>query len=329
VGGRKSPIHRTKILPVINVRFCLFRVELERSFPPVGDAALAKFVCPDSRPSPPLSFTIVCSRLDLIWEPVCGFLHMRPLPDVRTYNPVLCRRQWKRSVVSALTIAVITVERGSVITEIGFAAFRDCHRLQLIDFSPNLAEFSPNMFSTCKLSVLPLNSLPRLSSIGRGACYGNENLGSVVIPASVLQISDGAFSGCVSLSEVHFELPLKLVSIGRESFRDCESLTEFRIVRLVRQIARDFGEGAGLHEISVERDNGYFDTIDGFLVNSARTFIVCYFGDDRDVRIGQSIETVGESSFANCPFLKSVRFETSSRLTEADREVRFSGLPVT
>jgi hypothetical protein len=216
------------------------------------------------------------------------------------------------------SLSAVTIESGSRLTSMGDSAFHDCYQLQVINLPPNLEQLNGTMFHDCNLSVLPLGSLLRLSSIGVAACQNNRKLRSVLIPGSVVNIISWAFNNCVSLSEVDFVLPSKLDSIGLQSFGGCTSLTRFRIVGSVTGIASTFLAGSGVREVSVDGDNAKFDTIEGFLVNRGGTRIVWYFANDCDVRIGANIETVGGHSFSNHPFLRSVRFESGSKLKEIE-----------
>lgn len=57
-----------------------------------------------------------------------------------------------------------------------------------------------------------------------GSAYGNQNLTSLVIPASVKSIGDYAFYNCDNLASVHFEGDSGLETIGSRAFNDCDGL---------------------------------------------------------------------------------------------------------
>jgi hypothetical protein len=199
-------------------------------------------------------------------------------------------------------------------TDIGESAFEGCVNLRCIDLPPDLEELRKSLFGHCNFSVLAFESLLWLSSIQVSACESNRALRSVLIPGSVITIHGWAFRDCVSLSEVNFVSPSQLRSIDFESFSGCKSLTQFRIVGSVQAISGSFIQGSGVHEVFVDGDNDHFDTLEGFLVNRAGTSIVSYFGKDSDVQIGRNIESIEEHSFEKCAFLRSVTFETGSKL---------------
>lgn len=58
---------------------------------------------------------------------------------------------------------------------------------------------------------------------------------SIVIPNSVTNIGDYAFSNCLGLTSV--TIPNSVTSIGRDAFRNCKSLTSVTIPESVTSIA--------------------------------------------------------------------------------------------
>jgi hypothetical protein len=211
-------------------------------------------------------------------------------------------------------LSCMTIEPGSELTSIGQSGFSYCRALQFIDIPPTLKQLHSRAFCECGLSVLRLKSFRSLSRIQEEACMSNPGLRCVFIPASVRQIDRFAFHNCCSLCEVNFELPSNLVSIGYEAFAFCYSLTRFQIPASVTEIDGNFLCGSGVHDLQVDADNAHFQTIDGFLVNREGTEILCYVGENCDLRIGASIEKVGKDAFSGCQFLRSVTFERGSKV---------------
>jgi hypothetical protein len=212
-------------------------------------------------------------------------------------------------------LAVMTFEPDSRIRWLGNNVFQDCRNLQFADIPQQLELLPKCAFWICDLRVIPLGSLCQLSKIGSD-CYGfNRHLRSVVIPGSVIEICDSAFFDCRLLEEVQFQLPSKLAQIGRGAFQGCESLTQIYIVGSVCNIAGSFIQGSGVHDVIVDSENEKFQAINGSMLVRYGTYIVCYFGVERDVRIPSKIATIGESSFTNCGSLRSVTFEPGSQLT--------------
>jgi hypothetical protein len=211
-------------------------------------------------------------------------------------------------------LRLFSIERGSRLTSMGGWAFDKCRQLQFCDLPPGLEELSEGLFCDSSLSVLPLGSLVRVARIEFTACSGAGNLRSVLIPGSVVEICSGAFEECVSLVEVNFVLPSKLAKIGIAAFAGCTSLTRFRIVGSVEEIQTSFLQGSGVHDICIDADNPHFTAVHGLLLDRAGTRILHYFGTDCDVQIPRNVEVVCEGAFGGCRFLRTVTFESGSRL---------------
>ena len=103
----------------------------------------------------------------------------------------------------------------SSVTHIGGEAFRDCYNLTSvvlpIRFS-NLKDIFPDSRS---LNVVWIDDGSK-SAIAPDACAGMENLKSIVIPASVMNVGDRAFYNCHRLAKVTFEG--KAPDVGTEVF---------------------------------------------------------------------------------------------------------------
>ncbi len=83
----------------------------------------------------------------------------------------------------------------------------------------------------------------RTERIGKGAFFGMQKLNEVVIPNSVREIDDDAFSECKALKKI--ELPKNLVIIGNGAFSD-NSLKSVVIPKSVRFVGGDaFKPGRG------------------------------------------------------------------------------------
>jgi hypothetical protein len=212
------------------------------------------------------------------------------------------------------SLRCVTLEPGSRMTSIAPGAFGRCSLLEVLDLPPDLEALEIRVLSDCLLPVLHLQNLRRLSLIGQVACESSANLRSVLIPGSVREIGPSAFSSCTALSEVEFELPSSLVSIAPEAFAECTALREFRVVASVRQIGDGCLRHSGVRDISVDEDNAHFETVGGCLVKCEGRAIVYYFGNESDVKIGADIEVVTTHSFLDCNFLRSVTFESGSKL---------------
>ena len=182
--------------------------------------------------------------------------------------------------------------------------------------------------------------------IGADAFSDYSNLTTIVIPSTVKEIGDGAFSGTGLVS---IELPEGIETIGIGLFRSCSNLTSITIPNSVTSI----GEQAFFGCVSLETINvpasvtsigerafnetkWLQDKLDAgettVVVNGITVYTINYtfpegttsienqrFAMDEEiisVIIPASVDHIGEYAFYGCPNLKSVTFEEGSKLKE-------------
>ncbi len=111
-------------------------------------------------------------------------------------------------------------------------------------------------------------------SIGEMAFYGDLNISSVTIPATVNNIGRGAFGSCAVLTKVYISADAKITAISDEAFNKCISLMEITLPASVKSIG-------------------------------ASAFRDCY--DLTIVKFNGKLESIGEYAFADCS--KITKFE--------------------
>ena len=131
------------------------------------------------------------------------------------------------------------------------------------------------------------------TSIGNDAFRG-ASITSIDLPDSVTSIGDGAFDGCIGLTEV--TIGSGLTSIGNHAFGSCEGLTSITIPGNVTSIGVSaFYHCYGLTEVTI--GNGVTSIgNDAFYVCSGLTSIT----------IPNSVTTIGNGAFEACSVLTSV-----------------------
>ena len=171
----------------------------------------------------------------------------------------------------------------SSVTSIGDYAFSGCSSLKYISIPKNVICLNGNPFAgwNGKLECLFPNFVYEDDVLfnkdkSRIISFRNQNIKSYVIPSSVTNIDDSAFSCCRSLSEI--VIPSSVTSIGDWAFVGCSSLSEIVIPSSVTSI----GEGAFSHCDSLS-----------------------------EIVIPSSVTSIGDWAFSSCRSLKYISIPKS------------------
>jgi hypothetical protein len=140
-------------------------------------------------------------------------------------------------------------------------------------------------------------------------CFSLE---SINIPASLLHIHHLCFDGDEQLSEVTFESPSQLTSIGDQVFQDCRMLSFLYIPPRLEIMDGITFYRSCIHEVEVDPANPRFLVIDSCLINLVAHSIVHSFSDESSVVVSNSIEELGLHAFAEEVCLTAVTFESPS-----------------
>ena len=172
----------------------------------------------------------------------------------------------------------------------------------------------------------------KVTTIGEDAFRLCDNLSSVVIPNSVVQIERGAFCDCENLKNVRFSsnltrikkeafngcknlvevnLPEKLSSIDVSAFAYCESLKSLVIPLNVLSIGVGaFKECSGLRSITVDKANKVYDSrndCNAVIISSNNTLIIgC-----ANTIIPKDIMVIGDLAFCGCKDLTNISIPNS------------------
>ena len=172
------------------------------------------------------------------------------------------------------------------------------------------------------------------------AFYGNSNIFTVEIPASVTSIDDYAFYECISLTNVAFGEHSQLTYIGSGAFYRCNSLTSITIPDSVTLInggafvlcdcLAEVYNYSSLNIIKGSRDYGYvgFYALDiyttndpsklknngGLIIHSNGTLVKC-IGTATEITIPDSVTSIGDYAFYRNSSLTSLTFGENSQLT--------------
>lgn len=132
-----------------------------------------------------------------------------------------------------------------------------------------------------------------VTSIGRDAFYGCENMISIFMPEGISIIGDGAFSGCSSLIDVY--IPESTRSIGGAAFKGCESLTKIRIPEGTYWLEETFSGCSSLMEI--ELPNSMLD-IGEYTFKNCKSL--------QKIKLPLKVRSIGKAAFSGCENLLSI-----------------------
>jgi hypothetical protein len=123
-------------------------------------------------------------------------------------------------------------------------AFSACYSLSGITIPKNVTSIGYNAFWDSNLRQIKVDEENPIFASVDGVLFDKEikkliaypkwKIGECIIPNSVTEIADGAFSTCKSLTEI--TIPKNITAIGDNAFSDCEYLTEITIPNSVTEI---------------------------------------------------------------------------------------------
>ena len=186
-----------------------------------------------------------------------------------------------------------TLQFGSKLESIGYAAFYECESLKELIIPDNVKSIGDYAFNGCNaLETLKLGS--ELDSIGKYAFYGCQTLGNLVIPDNVKSIGDWGFAYCSILESL--KLGSELESIGYAAFYKCESLKDLAIPDNVKSIGEwAFGSCNVLETLKLGSE---LDSIEKYAFYNCKSLESLQFGDE--------LEVIEDSAFYNCQTLKEL-----------------------
>ena len=132
------------------------------------------------------------------------------------------------------------------VTEIGDYAFFRCGSLTEAVFPDTLKKIGDYAFKHSNLSYFNENGLPKgVEYIGKEA-FSSDSLTVLLLPASLVTVSDRAFYECGGLVEV--TVPGNVKTLGESAFAGCRSLVSVKIEEGVETLGDRLFSGCGVLE---------------------------------------------------------------------------------
>ena len=196
------------------------------------------------------------------------------------------------------------------VTHIGERAFFRCNRLSRIQVSIDNKVYDSRgncnaiihtttntLIAGCDNTVIP----DSVTQIGDGA-FSSCNITTITIPDSVTHIGKGAFSGCRVLTSI--TIPNSVTHIGDYAFSGCKNLTSITIPNSVTHISTQaFSRCENLSSITIPNSVTHIGDY---------AFSHCY--NLNNITIPDSVKSIGGQAFFNCKNLDRINIPNSVTL---------------
>lgn len=187
-------------------------------------------------------------------------------------------------------ISLKDIELPSRLAKIGGGAFSNCKALKEVKGSENVTDIDDFAFFNCK-ELKNFNFSNNIKKLSSGVFAACDKLTGITIPNSVTLLNAFAFSGCKSLTSIN--IPASLTTINSRAFGG----TLTGIFTLISYDFIPYG-CTSLKSINVDTNNPAFTSVDGALLNKAKTTIIyCPAGKTGKYTIPNTVTSIGEFSF--------------------------------
>lgn len=198
-------------------------------------------------------------------------------------------------------ICGITFENGSKLQTIDESAFNNCDMLgqvKGIEFPSNLEVIQNNAFYSCdSLFQIIFANDSKLTTIGKNAFFGCQELTEIQIPSTVTSIGDYAFFSCTNLQRVNFEKDSQLKVLKKYLFAFCKGLNTIVIPKSITEIETSvFYSCTGLNDVIFE-EGSKLTTIGSDMFRNCKS-LKKY--KDESFEIPENVTFIGDRAFQGC-----------------------------
>jgi len=219
-------------------------------------------------------------------------------------------------------VTIPATTNGLPVTAIQYTAGFENKGITSVAIPDSVTNIQPRVFApNPSLTVFTVDSSNQVYSSAGGVLFDKPRTtlfeyppglsGSYIVPGSVTNIGDSAFSACYYLSSV--TMTNTVTTIGPEAFAFCFGLTTVDIPAGVTSI----GPGAFLNchsltAFTVDPDNAFFSSDGGVLFDRNQTTLVTYpVGLSGSYAVPDGVTTIGPDAFFLCVNLNSVTMPAS------------------
>lgn len=211
----------------------------------------------------------------------------------------------------------VTFEKNAKIQQISAYTFKNCKKLISVTFSEGsqVKIIGYSAFNGCEnLEVDFLSHIEEIHCWAFDYCLGIKNL---FIPATLSNLSAGAFCNCYNLEKVTFDENCPITKIGDLAFKNCTKLKTITFPKNLVEIYRSaFEYCSSLEDINLPKTLEIIDKC---------AFAGCTSLEK--VEIPKNVLIIYSGAFSGCHGIKNVSFEADSKLTVIEDYV-FSGTKI-
>ncbi|MCI9403928.1 MAG: leucine-rich repeat protein [Clostridia bacterium] len=222
----------------------------------------------------------------------------------------------------------------SGIRVIGEGAFKNCDKLEDIDFGTEVEVLNKEAFRGCK-SLKEIRLAQNIRKVGESAFRDCINAKSLSVECGKIELGERAFENCASLSEIELcdditeiyggvfnsckslrsiDLPKKLTIIGESAFADCAKLRSVKIPSHVTKL--DDMVFSGCVELESVDLNSTLSII------GKNCFKECI--SLKTIQIPASVKSIGLGLFRGCVSLENILVDPKNKWYKTVDDVLFN-----
>ena len=190
------------------------------------------------------------------------------------------------------------------VTSMGYGVFQDCTSLTNVTIGSGVTNILNNIFNGCnKLESINVSEENKTYSGVDGILCNKEQTEIICIPIAIKEVN----------------IPDTIIEIENGMFDSCRSLTSVTIGRGVADIGNiAFSKCSKLENINVSEKNANYSSVGGILYNKQRTEMIMVPRATKEVDVPNTVTKIKNYAFYNCDNLKMITI--GDRVTDIEIE---------